>query len=130
MILHETADGELIFDTNELRVRSKYGDPAAVRVGSRAGLNKAFFAGDHIREDGRHVMMGMWLLCQDERVRGTERPQGEWKCFVNDGTGEHDGAMKNTLTVRHDGWEPHVPLIIGAAGAYLRRPDGSLQRIV
>ena len=112
MRLADTPEGELLFETNELRIRSTYGDPAACRIGSHDGLSKGFIAFDHLRPDGRHVMMAMIQGKQDERARGTALPQAEITVFCNDGTGEHDGAMRHVMTIRHDGIRFHVPVTL------------------
>jgi hypothetical protein len=91
--------GYLEAGTNEVSVISTVEDPPKIRLAAAKGLSYGALSFNRLRSDGRQVETILIQGKQDERWRHV--PRSDWKSLaseftihINDGSGDHDGAMK------------------------------------
>ncbi|MGE0463898.1 MAG: hypothetical protein AB7Q16_21235 [Vicinamibacterales bacterium] len=106
--------GRVELDTNEMSLLSTVPDPPKLRVASIEGLSLGAVSAGRVRDDGRQIEMALLQFKQDERTRNDPAStMCEATLHLNDGSGEHDGAMRRVFEFRHDGatfWVPVRPV--------------------
>ena len=97
--------------TNEASIVSTVVDPPKIRLASK-GPSWGALSFNWVRPDGRQVETILIQGKQDERARNL--PESDWRrlasvftIHINDGTGDHDGAMKLVFELSSTGiWTP------------------------